>query len=388
MNISMEKKWTKPVIKLPLGVKIAICVLPVILTGLFYALRSVSSVMNWAALYVSAPLRGFSSMLSSIYPFSVTEVLIVAAVVWFIYYIVKTIMVTVRRRGKLKILAKRMLPVAVAALYIWGSFCWLWNSGYRATGFGEKYGFVSGGVSVHDLSAVTRLFAEKANELAPLMQRDEEGSYLEDRRAMFTASTGVYHNLSSEFPSLNGKLYKPKSMMFSWFMGRMGYSGNYLALTGEANINTRAPSSTMPCTVAHEHAHQLGVFAEDEANFVGIAACVTSGNTVFEYAGYLTGLMYLLPALYGDDSEAWKEINTSLSSDVRKDLQDYYDYWDSQRIVETGVKFLNNILTSVTITMSDAVDSVFDGYLKSQDQELGIKSYGACIDLLVEYFVS
>ena len=388
MNIKTDNnnKRVKPVIKLPIGVYIAICVLPVVLTGMFYALRPFPRIMDWAATRVSAPLRGFFGLLSSIYPFSVTEMLLTIAVVWLIYYIIKTITVTARRRGKMKILSRRLLPVFVASLFIWALFCWLWNSGYHAPGFAEKNGFAGGGVAAHDLAVVTRLFAEKANELAPLVQRDENGNYIENRREIFTASVGIYRNLISVFPNLNGRIYTPKSMMFSWLMSRTGYSGMYFALTGEVNIITRIPGPFLPVTVAHEHAHQLGVFAEDEASFVGITACVTSGNTVFEYSGYLTGLAHLLSALSSADSEAWTEISAGLSDEVKKDWQDNYDFWASQRKVETGIGFLDKLLTSLTVTVSDAVDTVYDGYLKSQKQELGIKSYGACVDLLVEYF--
>jgi len=383
-----EKKWKLPVIRLPRGVIIAICVLPAFLTGAYYALRPVSSVMDWVSTRVSAPIRSFFGMLSSIYPFSLTEILIAVAIVWVIFYIIKTIAVTARRRGKLKILSKRLMPVLVAALYIWCFFCWLWNSGYHAPGFAVKNGLTGSGVTLKELADVTGLFAKKANELAPLVTRDEDGRYAGDRREMFALSTGIYRNLAYEFPNLSGKLYAPKSMLFSRLMSRTGYTGMYFALTGESNINTRMPAPLMPATVAHEFSHQLGVFAEDEANFVGIAACVTSGITVFEYSGYLNGLMYLLPALSVDDPEMYLEINAGLCDEVRMDWQENYDYWESQRKVETGVEFLDNILTSITVGVSDAVDAVYDGFLKAQKQELGIKSYGACINLLVEYFAA
>ena len=387
MSTEKTKKWKLPIIKLPRGVIIAICILPAATTGLFYALRPASSVMGWAAAYISAPIRGFLGMLSSIYPFSVTEALLTIAVVWLVYYIIKTITMTVRRRGKMKILSKRLLPVIVAALYFWGAFCWLWNTGYHCPGFAEKNGFKGDGVHLQDLANVTRLFAENANELAPLVPRGDDGRYIGNRRNVFAASTSIYRNIASEFPDLSGRLYTPKSMMFSWLMSRTGYAGMYFALTGEANINTKMPGPLLPVTVAHEHAHQLGVFAEDEANFVGMVACIASGNIEFEYSGYLKGLMYLLPALSNADPEAWLEINASLSDGVKRDWQDNYNFWESQRSVDTGVAFFDKMFTTITLSVSDAVDAVYDGFLKSQNQELGLKSYGACVDLLVEYFV-
>ena len=386
MNIRPRRNWKLSAIKLPRAVIISVCVLPAVLTGLFYALCRVPSVMDWAATRISRPVRGFMGLVSSIYPISMMEVLCTAAFIWLIYYIIKSVMVTVRRRGKLKILSKRFLLVVVTVLYIWGLFCWLWNSGYHAPGFAEKNGFTGGGVSVEDLTSVTRLFADKANELAPLVRRDADGRYDVARSEIFDAATGIYQNIYSEFPSLNGKLYRPKPMLYSWLMSRTGYTGVYFALTGEANINTYPPETLMPATVAHELAHQLGVFAEDEASFVGIAACVKSDNTVYEYAGYLSGLMYLMNALFTVDYIAWIEIGGGLSDEINRDWQDNFEFWQSQKTVNTGIGFLDRILTSVTETVSDAVDTVYDGYLKSRDQVLGIKSYGACVDLLVEYF--
>jgi hypothetical protein len=278
------------------------------------------------------------------------------------------------------------LPVVVAALYVWSLFCWLWSSGYHAPGFAERNGFAGGGVKAEDLAAVTMLFADRANELAPEVSRDEDGHFIEERREMFAASTDVYRNIASEFPSLDGRLFRPKSMAFSWLMSRTGYTGMYFALTGEAMINTRMPGALMPMTIAHEHAHQLGVFAEDEANFVAILACITSGNTVFEYSGYLRGLMYLMNALLAADFDAWLEVSGSLSPEVSRDWWDNYEFWTSQRTVSTGIGVLDNVLTNITVAVSDAVDAVYDGFLRAQNQELGIRSYGACVDLLVEYF--
>ena len=384
MNIN-TKKWYQR-IKLPRGLIIAICILPAVITALFYALRSFTAVLDWTSVNVAAPVRGFFSMLSGVYPVSMMEIFITGAGIWLIYYIVKTIMVTARRRGKWKILGTRLLPVAVLALYFWGAFCWLWNSGYYAPGFAERNGFSSGGVAAESLVAVTGFFAEKANESSQLVERDEDGGYIANRRVEFAASTDIYRNISKEFPSLGGKLYRPKPMLYSFIMSRTGYSGIYFALTGEANINTQNPGNSMPVVVAHEHAHQLGIFAEDEANFVGILACVTSGDATFEYSGYFSGLMYLLSALWKDNPDAYWEIVNGLSDEVGRDWQENSAFWQSQRRVETGIDFLDRILTTVTVSVSDAVDVVYDGYLKSNDQELGIKSYGACVDLLVEYF--
>ena len=393
------RSWFRDHFKIPLGVTIAVCVFPVILISLFYILRSSRVAVDWVVIYISSPIRGALGWLSSIYPFAVMEVVCTAAGIFFIYYIIKAILDTSRRREKWKLLGKRLLPLLVVTCYIWGLFSWLWSSGYHATGFAEKNGFSSGGIAREDLVTVTAYFASKANEYSELVERDEDGRYIADRRMMFAESTRIYRNISREFPDLEGRLYAPKPMLFSWLMSITGYSGMYFALTGEAMINTQPPGVYMPATVAHEHAHQLGIFAEDEANFAGILACVTSGsdilipdNPVFEYAGYMSGLSYLMNALMYSNplasgpSEEWIEIMNGLSENVLRDRNANSIFWSTRTTSNTGIGFLDNILTAVAETTNDAVNTIYDGYLKSQSQELGIRSYGACVDLLVHYF--
>ena len=378
------KYWFRDHVRIPLGVTIAICVFPVILTAFFYALRSSKESMDWVVAYFSAPIRSVFGLLSSIYPFALMEILCTAAVIFLVYYIVKSIRDTSRRREKWKLLGKRLLPILVVAFYLWGLFCWLWNSGYHATGFADRYGFSNEGIAREDLVVVTQYFADRANELSVMVERDDDGRYIEDRRLMFAESTGIYRNISLEFPSLQGRLYAPKPMLYSWLMSITGYSGMYFALTGEAMINTQPPGTYMPFTVAHEHAHQLGIFAEDEANFVGIAACVTSDNLTFEYAGYMAGLNYLLNAL---PAEEWLIIFDSLSDNVLFDRYESSYFWATRTSVYTGINFLDRFLTTVAETTNDAINTIYDGFLRSQNQELGLLSYGACVDLLVEYFI-
>ena len=378
------KNWFRDHVRIPLGVTIAICVFPFILTAFFYALRSSRESMDWVVSYISAPIRSFLGLLSSIYPFALMEILCTAAVIFLVYYIVKSIRDTSRRREKWKLLGKRLLPILVVACYLYGSFCWLWSSGYHATGFAERYGFSDEGVAGEDLFVVTQYFAYRANELSDLVERDDEGRYIEDRRLMFDESTDIYINISLEFPSLQGRLYAPKPMLYSWLMSITGYSGMYFALTGEAMINTQPPGVYMPFTVAHEHAHQLGIFAEDEANFVGIAACIKSDNLTFEYAGYMAGLNYLLNVLPIDE---WLIIFDSLSANVHLDRNENAFFWATRTTANTGINFLDRFLTTVAETTNDAVNTIYDGFLRSQNQELGLLSYGACVDLLVEHFL-
>jgi len=342
--------------------------------------------MDWAVTYISAPLRRFFGLLSSIYPFAVMEILATAAVIFLIYYIIKAIIDTSRRQGKWKLLGKRLLPIPVVALYLWGSFCWLWNSGYHATGFAEKNNLTSYGIETADLLAVTEYFANRMNELSLEVARDEEGFLIYDRRAVFDESRYIYKNISEEFPSLRGTLYPPKPMLYSWLMSITAYGGMYFALTGETMINTDPPGVYTPVTIAHEHAHQLGIFAEDEATFMGILAGVTSDNIAFQYAGYMSGYNYLSGALSGADFDEWLRIYDTLTEEVSRDNSQNSAFWSTTATSNLRIDFLDRFFSFLMRTTRDTVNIVYDDFLKSNDQELGIQSYGAGVDIIVEYF--
>ena len=121
--------------------------------------------------------------------------------------------------------------------------------------------------------------------------------------------------------------------------------------------------------VCHEMAHQRGITAEEECNFIGILAAIRSDCAAYRYSGWLTGFGYLSNALYSADRDAWQIIRDSLPETVVADLRADNAYWSQFR----G-------------TVSQLSDKVYDGFLKSNGDTDGAKSYGVVTDLLVAYF--
>jgi hypothetical protein len=148
----------------------------------------------------------------------------------------------------------------------------------------------------------------------------------------------------------------------------------YFPFTGEANVNVDQPSAFVPFTIAHEMAHQRMVAAEQECNFVGVLSCLSSEDVVFQYSGWLMGLVYLTNAIFDLSPELGEEImRQTFTDELRKDWNDNYEYWKA-------------LESPTQEKASQAMDQVYDGYLKSQGQALGLMSYNACVDLLVNYF--
>ncbi len=162
---------------------------------------------------------------------------------------------------------------------------------------------------------------------------------------------------------------RAKPLLCSRLQSVLGFTGVYFPFTGEANVNVDAPACLLPATIGHEMAHQRMVASELEANFVGIAACTSCGNTTYRYSGYLMGLIQLCNALYSADPDAWYAISEKyFTPQLAQDWIDNNEYW-----------------AALASPAEDAAEDAYDAFLKSNGQELGIPSYGACVDLLVNY---
>ena len=338
-----------------------------LLTVGFYLIRPNKALADWATEYISIPIRETMGLLCNILPFSVAEVLYTAIVLLGITLIVRMVFAVKRSPQKVRTLLTRLLAIGLIPATIITGYNWLWALGYYSSTFAERSGLQNEGVAVEDLKKVTAYFAQLASELAVQVERDENGHFAEED--FWQDTEGLYDALEEEFPILQNRDLRPKPMLYSKFMSLIGFTGFYFPLTGEANVNKDFPPALQPETIAHELAHQRRVVAEQEASFVGIAACLSSGKTVYQYSGALSGLTHLGNALYKADKEAWREIAAVLAKGIIIDWNDDSDYW---------AQFESPVETVAT--------GVYDSYLKHNDQELGIKSYGACVDLLVEYY--
>jgi len=152
-------------------------------------------------------------------------------------------------------------------------------------------------------------------------------------------------------------------------MSYTDFTGFFFPFTAEANVNTDFPPSLFASTVGHELAHQRGVAKEQEANFVSVLACLNSGDPDYVYSACLLAYTHLGNALYTADRAAWKEIYDGLDDAVLRDFAANRAYW---RQFDTPVQTVAN--------------TVYEGFLHSYDQVLGLRSYGACVDLLVNYY--
>ena len=325
-----------------------------------------------AVRHITTPIRRMMGWLCDFLPFSVMETLILLAAFLAVIILIRSIFLLIRRHGKTEkaiVLTRTIGFFLAAALLIWDGYCWLWGLDYYKPGFSELSGLSDRPVSAEELSAATAHYAAEANRLSLLVSRDENGLFNESLTDILEQSDEIYAGLADVYPFLNAPHRTPKAMRFSGLMSRIGYTGVYFPFTSETNINIDAPLALIPSTIAHELAHQRGIAPEQDANFVAVRACMTSGKNAYAYSGALLAYIHLGNALYEADRAAWETVYNSLSAEVKADLAENNRYWEAFR--GTG---------------QETADKIYEAFLSSYGQTFGTKSYGACVDLLtVDY---
>ena len=101
-----------------------------------------------------------------------------------------------------------------------------------------------------------------------------------------------YGTISQQYPFLSYAHPNVKWAQLPKLGDYVGYLAFYHPITGEAIIRNDLPILTLPFTISHEIAHQLGYASETEANFIAYVLASNSNDPLFEYAMQLQLFTY------------------------------------------------------------------------------------------------
>ena len=110
---------------------------------------------------------------------------------------------------------------------------------------------------------------------------------------------------------------------------------------------------------------------ENEANFFGLKNNLNSSDKVINYCGELVALQYLLYDLRLKDKNSGFMLFDKLNGGVIKNLQEKRSY---------NEKFKN--------PFEPYIKKIYDLFLKSNNQNEGIKSYNLVVNLLIQDYQS
>ncbi|MBK86745.1 MAG: amino acid permease [Flavobacteriaceae bacterium] len=177
-----------------------------------------------------------------------------------------------------------------------------------------------------------------------------------------------YKALSISYPFLAHGPPSQKQSLYSLPLAYMGFSGYLNPFTNEAQVNSKTPVNSMPLTLAHEQAHQLGYAAEDEANFVAFLATHNHKDPYLRYAAYTFALRYCLKDLYKRDKTTFEALTNNIHLGITKDFRNREKQW---------AQFEN--------PLEPIFKRVYGGFLKANQQTQGIESYNQVVALVVNY---
>ncbi|MCC6575222.1 MAG: DUF3810 domain-containing protein [Planctomycetes bacterium] len=366
-------------VKRRLGVIIACVVLLAICWGLSQSAGFVENV--YLPQFGQLVGRGLASITSPL-PTSAAEVLIVLFfLILFVPFVMGAVEVVTRKRrfinavacGGLRLFAA--LGVAAVLFYVF------WGMNYGRLPLANRMGWDDSKLS-HDHDEAIEELARLGEQLVTLTNAAYEdamgGKDLGTPSMLETAPEALDESIDRGYERVATQLKQPE-----WFAASRGrakplaasillcwanVNGVYFPWTGEANYNRLQPASTLPVSIAHEKAHQRGVTSEDEANFFGYLACISSDDAYARYSGYLMAQRYVLGDLMGHDPERGAALLRRRHPGVQRDVNAQKAFWDQYK----------GPAAEVSTTVNNA-------YLEAHNVKGGIHSYGRVLQLIVLY---
>ncbi|WP_339144849.1 DUF3810 domain-containing protein [Croceitalea sp. MTPC5] len=188
-------------------------------------------------------------------------------------------------------------------------------------------------------------------------------------KEIYAETLKSYDRAERVFPHFEYRNPSLKASLYSLPLTYMGYGGYLNPFTNEAQVNALVPNLRLPSISAHEIGHQLGYSSESATNFIGLLVTFSSKDPYFKYASISHVLAYCLTDLKARDEVAFEALFNKLNVGVKKNYQELNAFW-AQYENPTEPIF----------------KSIFDTFLKANNQEKGISSYNAVVGLLVNFY--
>jgi len=224
----------------------------------------------------------------------------------------------------------------------------------------------------NDLNKLTHKLIKEVNLLHNELAADVKSKIvIEKDLALFNRiAKENYTRLPMELKEvlIQNPINKVKASFYSPFLSYSGFSGYFNPFTHENQVNTEVPSISMPITVAHEMAHQLGISSESEANFYGYQVMNLSNDLRFRYAANLYALRYCLKEHHHKANTTYHYWFSQLHPGIQENIYETEKFWNEKRTVST---FL--------------FKHIYGRFLKINNQTDGIRSYNRFVDLLINY---
>ena len=324
-------------------------------------------VENFYSRLIYKKISGAMNRLSSNFNFSIGELLLflfIIAVIIFIIIAIKKSFFNANIKtlaDKLKIALNFTYIFACSMIIIYIIFLIAWGLNYHRVPLIENY--APRDINDDDIYMLADSLIKNINSLKDEMKYKEINTNYQALNRMIEAE---YNKVFEDFAFLDMHYSRTKPIMISKIFLHLQITGIYSPFTSEANVNILIPSISIPFTIAHEIAHQIGIAYEDEANFISYVACSKHTDPFIRYSANFEALLYVLNEVKRDENYA--HLMSNLNNDTKEEIKKYYEFWQN---------YMGKL--------SKVSQKVNDTYLKANSQKDGIKSYSRVVKLLVLY---
>jgi len=296
-------------------------------------------------------------------PFSVGDLIYFALILSALFFVIS------KRKfiWHHKLIFLRDIVLVLSATYF--TFHMMWGLNYYREPLAIKLNLTET-KDYQELVDFTKKLIQKTNESQIRITKDSSLAVVipYEQHQIFDMTVAGYGNLEKIHPFLTYKIPSIKTSLFSTGLTYMGYAGYLNPFTNEAQVNGILPNFRFPVVVGHEIGHQLGYSAENETNFIGYLVTARNKDTYFQYAAYAYALGYCLNDIRRGDKKDFDRLISTLNPGVKSNFQEMSIFWNSYEN-----------------PMEPIFKSIFNSFLKANNQTEGIKSYNAVVSLLIAY---
>ncbi|WP_400073643.1 DUF3810 domain-containing protein [Zobellia russellii] len=296
-------------------------------------------------------------------PFSVGEILYVLLIVLGIRYLYAN-------RLKIRKFPFQFLRNVVMVLSVfYFTFNLVWGLNYYRKPIAENFA-IRDSIQTNEVIDLAERLIVKTNQLQFNLTSDstKRVQVPYTRNEIFDKTVNGYEQLQKELPFLEYDHRSLKKSMFSTLASYMGIGGYLNPFTNEAQVNALTPEFRFPVISGHEVGHQVGYSKENETNFIGYLVTVKNDDPYFQYSASAYALSHCLSAIRRTDKEKFDELYAKVNVGVQENYRELYEH---------NLEYLN--------PFEPIFKSVFNTFLKANQQKDGIKSYSKIVQLMVGY---
>ena len=292
----------------------------VVLLGFVLGCRFFTPVADFYASHCYPILSACLSLMSSVVPFSLEEIVVLGFVFWLVFVLIRA----VRQKKGFRWWLRRT-AVALLWLYVWFYMGWM-NNYFRT----PLYARLDIQPASYDEAAFSRFLADYTVLLngtagaAPVWDRSRTETEIKVFYASQIRAAGYVplHPWQHVKKPLLNPLYSA--------VGVLGFMGPCFS---EAQLNRDLLPNEHPFTMAHELAHLSGVTSEAEANYWAYAFCRQAADPAVRYSGCLSLLPYVASSVRTFFSEEdYGQWVATLSEQVKEDDAAEAAYWAAKRV--------------------------------------------------------